>query len=311
MNERQKLAEWHLLSQCKHIGPVRFRNILAHVGANLALVFEMSERELQDIPGMPGAAACQIRSLKPAMGSALDFAEGQLERIEKCRGGFLTLDHPLYPEPLRQSPVCHPILYYRGDIRRLDPSPPSIAIVGSRNALPESLQLARVPARELAGESWNIVSGLALGTDAAAHYGALDADGMTVAVMGCGPDVPYTVRSRKLYEEIVERGVIISEFPFGTRPEPWRLIRRNKTIIGLSQAAFVVQSAIKGGAMNAAKACREQGKAIFTVAPEDDRADFSGNRTILAEFSGRCVSRCNAAAEIKYEKEEKRCLESP
>lgn len=306
MNERQKLAEWHLLSQCKHIGPVRFRKIFDRLGANLASVFEMPESELHGIPGMTSAAACQIRLLKSAMGSALDFAEGQLERIEKCQGGFLTLDHPLYPALLRQSPVCHPILYYRGDIRRLDPSCPAIAIVGTRNALPASLDLARATARELASGKWAIVSGLALGTDSAAHRGSLDAGGMTVAVLGCGPDVPYAARSRELYEEIVERGVVVSEFPFGTKPEPWKLIRRNKTIVGLSQAAFLVQSAIKGGAMNAARACREQERPIFTAAPAEGQADFSGNKAILDEFSGRCVSRSNAAAEIKIAMEERR-----
>jgi len=206
----------------------------------------------------------------------------QLERAEKCGGTIVTLDDPLYPNFLANSNFCHAIIYCIGDLASVRGCDKVVAIVGTRYPAAESCEFARRIARELARCGWVVASGMAKGIDAEAHRGALDADGRTVAVLGCGPDVIYPRESVGLHRDIAARGLLLSEFPFGDRVDELKLKKRNKTIIATSRGIFLVESDVTGGAMNAVATCREQNKILMTILPEWP-SRISGNRKAAGE----------------------------
>jgi DNA processing protein len=135
-------------------------------------------------------------------------------------------------------------------------------------------------ARALAAEGWVIVSGMADGIDQAAHEAALEVRGLTVAVLPSGPDVATPASARPLYERIVETGLVVSEYAFGVHARSDSFKKRNQVTVGLSDAVLVVQSAIDGGTMIAAKAATEDGRLLLTLEPLDAHA-FGGNQKLL------------------------------
>lgn len=142
---------------------------------------------------------------------------------------------------------------------------PSVAIVGSRAASPYAREVARSLAADLARRNVAVVSGMARGVDSAAHLGALDAGGTTIAVFGCGVDVIYPREHARLAEQICERGALVSEFPLGMIPMPYNFPKRNRIISGLSLAVVVVEAAEKSGSLITAKLALEQGRAVLAV----------------------------------------------
>jgi DNA processing protein len=142
---------------------------------------------------------------------------------------------------------------------------PSLAVVGSRNATAQGARNAESFAHAFSGEGLAIVSGLALGIDAAAHRGGLAARGSTVAVLGTGIDVVYPARNRDLAEEIAARGLLVSEFPHGTPALAHNFPRRNRLISGLAQGCLVVEAALGSGSLITARAAAEQGREVFAV----------------------------------------------
>lgn len=141
----------------------------------------------------------------------------------------------------------------------------AVAIVGSRTATPAGLVVARQLSRDLAGLGYTIVSGLAAGVDGAAHQAALDVDGMTVAVLGCGVDVAYPYRHKTLAAAIAASGALVSEFPPGSGPVAWHFPLRNRIISGLAQAVVVVEASERSGSLITARTAMEQGRDVLAV----------------------------------------------
>ncbi len=157
-----------------------------------------------------------------------------------------------------------PLLFVHGDIHLL--SQPQLAMVGSRNPSRPGEETARDFARHLCRCGLVITSGLALGVDAAAHRGALEAGGQTIAVMGTGPDRIYPAANRELAHAIVDNGgALISEFPPGTPPRPGHFPRRNRLISGLSLGVLVVEAALRSGSLITARQAMEQGREVFAI----------------------------------------------
>ncbi|MEO1575756.1 MAG: DNA-processing protein DprA [Pseudomonadota bacterium] len=183
--------------------------------------------------------------------------------LERDGRGLLTCDDPRYPSLLRALPDAPPALYFVGtpDILTL----PQLAIVGSRNPTTSGRDTAAAFAHHLAGVGLCIVSGLATGIDAAAHRGALAADGHTVAVCGTGLDSVYPSANRALAIEIAERGLLLSELPVGTSARAHHFPLRNRLISGLSVGTLVVEAARKSGSLITAQRAVEQGRDVFAV----------------------------------------------
>ncbi|HKY92945.1 MAG TPA: DNA-processing protein DprA [Nevskiaceae bacterium] len=185
-----------------------------------------------------------------------------MSRGDELRG-LLSLDDPRYPARLREIADPPAALHFRGDPELL--GLPQIAIVGSRNATPQGLEIAEAFASELAGRGIVITSGLALGIDGAAHRGALAAGGTTIAVCGTGLDRIYPAKHRALGQEIVAKGLMVSEFPPGTPAIPGNFPQRNRIISGLSLGVLVVEAALDSGSLITARLAAEQGRDVFAI----------------------------------------------
>ncbi len=176
---------------------------------------------------------------------------------------IVALPDPGYPPLLKETPVPPPLLFYKGSLD--DMTPGAIAIVGSRRASLGGRKLASYLAGELAGRGLIVVSGLARGIDTAAHKGALEAGGRTIAVMGCGIDVMYPPENEGLARGICGLGALITEFPPGTPPLRQNFPRRNRIISGLSLGTVVVEAAGTSGALITAGFALEQNRSVFAV----------------------------------------------
>lgn len=175
----------------------------------------------------------------------------------------LLRDSPAYPPRLRDIPDSPPQLWLRGQRQALDGH--AVAVVGSRRASPGALETARRLASGLAGVGLTIVSGLARGCDAAAHQGALDAGGRTVAVLGSGLDVIYPPEHGRLADDIAERGAVLSELPPGSPPLPHHFRQRNRLISGLSVGVVVIEANERSGSLITAGYALAQGREVMVV----------------------------------------------
>ena len=176
---------------------------------------------------------------------------------------IITLADSSYPPQLLEIPDPPALLYVRGNAALL--ARRSLAIVGSRNATPQGSANAESFARHFSDAGLPIVSGLALGIDAAAHRGALAGRSSTIAVLGTGIDVIYPTRNTQLTEEIATRGAIVTEFPIGAPPARENFPRRNRIISGLSRGVLVVEAAISSGSLITARLAAEQGRDVYAI----------------------------------------------
>lgn len=189
--------------------------------------------------------------------------EGALAWLEAPGNTVVTLGDVDYPKLLLEIPDPPLLLYCRGQLQFLNR--PALAMVGSRNATTQGVRNAEQFARALSEAGLTIVSGLAQGIDAAAHRGGLAAAGSTIAVLGTGADVVYPPANAALTAEIAERGLLVSEFPLGSKPLAHNFPRRNRLISGLAQGCVVVEAALASGSLITARAAAEQGREVFAL----------------------------------------------
>ena len=194
---------------------------------------------------------------------ASEAVDRSIEWASQPGQAILTLADDAYPQALLEIADPPSLLYVRGNPALLQKR--GLAMVGSRNATPLGLQTAESFAKTLAGKGLCIISGLALGIDAAAHRGALAAGGDTLAVIGTGADRIYPARNKELAQAIVEHGAIISEFPLGTPAIAANFPRRNRIISGLSRGVLVVEAAPESGSLITARLAGEQGREVFAI----------------------------------------------
>jgi DNA processing protein len=214
-----------------------------------------------------------IQKLKTVVSEKIALAineQMQYESIEATRlwlnqtnNNLITLADPDYPKVLLETIDPPPLLYAKGNIHLLNQA--SIAIVGSRNASVQGEKNAEAFAFDLANHGLCVVSGLALGIDGAAHRGALNAKGTTIAVVGTGLDIVYPAKHRDLAHQIAEHGLIISEFALNTPSKPQNFPRRNRIISGLSLGCLVVEANLQSGSQITARLAAEQGREVFAI----------------------------------------------
>jgi DNA processing protein len=194
-----------------------------------------------------------------------------------------------YPQLLRELHDPPSVLHVRGEESRLL-AEPSVAIVGARSCSSYGAQVARELARELTRAGIVVVSGLARGIDGEAHRGALEAGGATVAVLGCGIDRDYPAAHASLARRITETGLIVSEYPPGTEPAPWRFPARNRIIAGLSRATVVVEARERSGALITADFALELGREVFAVPGEITAALSAGTNHLIRQGAAPLLS---------------------
>ncbi len=215
-----------------------------------------------------------------AAAAACDYAP-KLDKLSKIGARLLTVRDPDYPANLRQIHDPPVALFVRGtflpDDRRC------VAVVGTRRVTPYGRLVSETLARDLAARGVTVVSGLAVGADAAAHRGALSAGGRTIGVLACGIDVPYPRDTMELREQTVERGAVVSEVSMGTPARRHRFHSRNRLISGLAVAVVVTEAPERSGALITANIAAEQGREVFAV-PGSINSEFSrGTHALLRD----------------------------
>jgi len=187
------------------------------------------------------------------------------------------------PELLRQIHDPPRALFLRGSADAEILGRPAVAIVGARACSPYGSQVARMLGRELAAAGLVVVSGLARGVDGEAHRGALEAGGLTVAVLGCGIDRDYPAAHADLARRICERGLVVSEYEPGVEPAPWRFPARNRIIAGLAAATVIVEARERSGALITADFALEDGREVFAVPGEITGTLATGTNRLLRQ----------------------------
>ena len=251
----KELEAWLLAWRAPGVGPVAMQSALDRWGSPLPL-FDAARGELEGL-GLRKAAIDFISE------PDLSLIEPDLAWLAGEGNHLATLDDPRYPALLREIPDAPPLLYIHGDPSVLCEL--QLAVVGSRNPTSGGRRAAYDFARYLGGAGLVITSGLALGVDAAAHEGALDGGGRTIAVVGTGLDRVYPARHRDLAHRIAENGALVSEFPIGVGPRPEHFPRRNRVISGLSLGTLVVEAAARSGSLITARLAAEQGREVFAI----------------------------------------------
>jgi DNA processing protein len=255
MSDDADLGAWIDLSLVPGIGGQTLRALLSRFGLPVA-VFRASRSQLAQCVSANIAERILLRDRDAGVRAALAWAEADGHSI-------VTLADDAYPKQLLEIPDPPALLYVRGNRALL--SSRSLAIVGSRNATPQGAANAEQFARSFSQAGVTIISGLALGIDAAAHRGALEGTGSTIAVIGTGADIIYPKRNLALAAQIAAMGAVISEFPLGTPPLAENFPRRNRIISGLSCGCLVVEAATASGSLITARLAAEQGREVFAI----------------------------------------------
>jgi len=255
MTQDPGLASWLQLTLTPGLGAAALRGLLKQFG----LPQEILARKRADLAALAPAAALAAldsEAVRAAVAHALEWSRQPGHHV-------VTLADESYPRALLEIPDPPALLYAVGRIELLQR--PSFAVVGSRNATAQGESNAESFAQALSNAGLVIVSGLAVGIDAAAHRGGLAGAASTVAVLGAGVDIIYPRRNAELARAVAERGLLLSEFALGSNPSAHNFPRRNRLISGLARGCLVVEAALASGSLITARAAADQGREVFAI----------------------------------------------
>ncbi len=269
--DRECLIGLNLIPQ---LTPKRAKRLFAHFDS-FAAIWEA-----------PAARFCELFGsavLGEAIASGRSDAAVDQERTRADAAGvrIVTLVDSEYPALLREIDDPPLALYVRG--RLPVDTTTAIAIVGTRRGTQYGKMVGAKLASQLALRGISVVSGLAAGIDAAAHQGTLDVGGHTIAVLGCGVDIPYPKRNQPLYERIAVEGTVMSEYPLGMRPAKWTFPQRNRILSGLSRGVVVVQAPERSGSLITARLALEQGREVFAVPGNISTTTSAGTNRLIQQ----------------------------
>jgi len=208
-------------------------------------------------------------------------AKAQLKRMVAGGAKVICPDDAHYPESLKEIADPPAVLYVQGRVELLNSL--CLAMVGSRAATAYGKRCSFTLARDLADSGVTVVSGLASGIDSEAHAGALSVQGATIGVLGCGLDVVYPRHNHKLYDRLRREGLLVTEYPLGTKPDGFRFPARNRIISGLSRGVVVVEAARKSGSLITAEMALDEGRDVFAVPGQIDSLKSDGTHWLLQQ----------------------------
>ncbi|MBF0461059.1 MAG: DNA-protecting protein DprA [Magnetococcales bacterium] len=273
------LLEWLKLIRTPGLGPVRINRLLRHFGGVQALL-DAPDREWEQVPGMQLPFLQKILHLRRAMPHAP--IQQELDRLHGIGGHMLVLGDVGYPRLLREIYDPPPTLFVLGDPSHLLRED-TLAVVGSRQATPSGSDFTHQLALDLSRHGLVTVSGLAEGIDTAAHWGALEGRGVTIAVLATGLDVLYPARNAHLRQRIIAQGCLVTEAPLGTPPAAYLFPPRNRIISGLSRGVLVVEAAMRSGSLVTARLALEQGREVFAVPAQIGDPRYQGSNHLLRQ----------------------------
>ncbi len=271
--DRVELPYWIALSRIRGVRRPLVKDLLDRI-----LKGELRIRDVFD-GGASGIAPALQRALKAF--KAWKAVERELGLAEKKGVNILTFADEGYPPLLRHIYDPPVILYAKGGFDAS--SAPAVAVVGTRRPSPYGLRMSETIARDLASLGVAVVSGMARGCDTAAHRGALSAGGRTIAVLGSGVDVVYPAENRTLYNEIVDKGLVLSEYPITTPPIQYNFPRRNRIISGIASGVLVAEAPLRSGAMSTARLALSENREVFAVPGAADSEKAAGTNSLIKE----------------------------
>ncbi|HEY9765612.1 MAG TPA: DNA-processing protein DprA [Chroococcales cyanobacterium] len=273
---------WLAFQRIAGLGGTRMRNLCGRFGS-LGEAWQAPLSSLRAVEGIGPELAGRIEKARREI-------DPQRLLTELAKAGCEAIPYPdsRYPASLKEIHDPPPVLYFKGQIEVLALAR-AVAIVGTRSASPYGLRVARELAKRLALEGITVISGMALGIDAAAHLGALEVGGKTLAVLGCGPDVVFPRSNRGLYERITKGNFVMSEYPPGTPPAARHFPARNRIVSALAPAVVVVEAGERSGALITADFALEQGKEVMAVPGPIDQPGSLGTNRLIAQ-GARLVS---------------------
>ena len=280
------LADWLRLVQTPDVGLISAHRLLS-VFSTPAAIFAAAQKGDARLDGLRASQRHALR--RPP-----DGFERELDRVLSwCampNHAVLTPDHPAWPEPLRHIPRPPLLLYINGRLELL--GQPGLAMVGSRSASTQGMANAARMAQAISEAGVTVVSGLALGIDAASHTGALRGAGSTIAVVGTGVDRSYPVRNHALTQQIIAEGCVVSEYGLGAPPLKENFPLRNRVIAGLVQGVLVVEAAAKSGSLITARLAAAYGRDVYAI-PGSIHATLSKGCHTLIREGAKLVDQAN------------------
>jgi DNA processing protein len=258
--DSEELEAWLRLAETPGVGRSAARQLLARFGEPEA-IFRAPSQRLREHGG--AAAAALLAAPDARLRTLIDATRRWLAEAVPGERHVVTFADPAFPASLLHTADPPLLLYVQGRLDLLNA--PSIAIVGSRNPTAQGLDNARAFASHLSAAGWTVVSGLALGIDAAAHEGALEGAGSTVAVVGTGLDRVYPKRHLALAHRIAQSGAMVSEFALGTPAIAHHFPQRNRIIAGMTRGTLVVEAALQSGSLITARLAAEASREVFAI----------------------------------------------
>ncbi len=280
----EERAYWLAWSQVAGIGPVLLPRLYQHFGS-LAAAWECNAAKLAQVEGLGLLTAQKVVSdritfTRKHLNPESFFAQHLIQNPN-----FWTPGDSNYPRLLLETPSPAPILYYRGEVEIPENlgQKPLVAIVGTRQPTEYGIRWTRQISTALAKNGFTVVSGLAEGIDTESHAAAIAAGGRTIAVVGTGVDIVYPAKNQKLYQQILQQGLIISEYASKTPPDRTHFPRRNRIIAGLSRAVLVMEAPLKSGALITATYANEFGRDVYALPGRLDDMKSQGCLRLLAQ----------------------------
>ncbi len=266
---------WIWLASINRLGPIQKKKLLELYNTPKK-IYNTDLRKLEDKNIIQKGVSYEIEKSKNK-----DLIKKYEEYINKHDITLININDTNYPKQLNKIYDPPITLFCKGNIELL--SIPSISIVGCRNATNYGLLMSKSLAYNLSKQNILVISGLAKGIDASAHLGALEANGKTIAVLGCGVDIPYPLENIEIYKKILEKGLIISEYIVGTKPISSNFPLRNRIISGLSYGVVVVEATQKSGSMITVDFALDQGKDIYAVPGNVNSKNSFGTNELIKQ----------------------------
>ncbi|MBI1938440.1 MAG: DNA-protecting protein DprA [Ignavibacteriales bacterium] len=283
----EKILFTRFLLCIEGIGPQRIISIANHI-KTLDDLLSCPQSFLTKIEGISSNLSIRILSSRNNIAGVKDETQNELLRLQKINSRIITFWDDDYPELLKKIFYPPVIIYTNGNFS--EPDKYSVAIVGTRQPTTYGKTQAEKFTSELVEKDITIVSGLARGIDSIAHETALKKGGRTIAVLGSGLNVIYPPENKKLFEQISEGGVVISEYSLDTKPDAQNFPRRNRIISGLSLGTLIVETKINGGAMQTAAYAIDQNREVFAVPGNLNTKQSEGPNSLIQKGEAKLVT---------------------
>lgn len=265
-----------------NVGPDRLRRLIHRFGT-ARRVISLSPEVLCRVDGVGRKTARSIAAF-----DEYEAVRDQIERAAKLEATLLSVSDDQYPARLKKIFDPPPLLWMRGSLTAQDD--PAIAVVGTRDASKYGKRIAYRLARDLAQRGITVISGLAYGIDTAAHTGAVEGGGRTIAILGSGIDWIYPSSNKQLARHIMNSGALLSEYPLGAKPDAGNFPQRNRVISGMSVGTVVVESGEKGGALITAYQALEQNREVFAVPGRLPDATSAGTHKLIKKGHAKLIT---------------------